>query len=420
MSDPPEVLVIGGGVIGCWTAWHLQQIGGVRVTLVDRGAVGSSASWANCGYICPSHVHPLCGPGAVREALAKLIRFNPAFSIAPRWDPSLWKWLIAFARHCTAADFDRGSQARHALLASSMDLYRKLAQRHAERLRWQQRGLLLVHRSAANWNAYRSKADELREQFGLEVQRLDGAQLRKLEPALRENLAGGWYFPGDAHLSASDLTRTLMEEIVKAGGVVRENCEITQVHQRAGAISAVTTAAGESLSAERFVFATGAEAARFAPALGCRIPVIPGKGYSITMQTPAGAPKTPMIFEQDHVAVTPLGESFRIGSTMQLAGFSRTLPRRRIDCLKKSAREHLSTPLPQQPGSSWYGWRPMTPDDLPCIDRAPGAENAWIVTGNGMIGMATGAASGQLAAELVLDRIPHIDPRPYRLSRFGG
>ncbi|KAA5547041.1 FAD-dependent oxidoreductase [Roseiconus nitratireducens] len=419
MPTETDVIIIGGGVIGCWTAWHLQQQG-AQVTIVDRGPIGGGASFGNCGYICPSHVHPLCGPGAVRDGLRKLVHFDKSFSITPRWDPQLWRWLVDFAKHCNVNDFRHASQARHALLDSSMSLYREFAEDRRDRLRWQEQGLLTVHRHRGSLDAYESRARELQDEFGLNVQRYDADALCDLEPALRPGLAGGWYFPDDAHLSPSDLLAELRRELIQAGVQIREHCDVDELQRGNDRLDSIRLGSGEELRADRFVLATGAEAGRFASILGCRIPVIPGKGYSITQPTPTDAPTIPMIFEQDHVAVTPLGDALRIGSTMQLAGFSRTLPRSRIDLLKRSARAHLVTPLSDSHENLWCGWRPMTPDGLPCIDHAPATSNVVVAAGNGMVGMASGAGTGRLAAELSLGRPPHIDATPFRLSRFSS
>jgi D-amino-acid dehydrogenase len=125
-----------------------------------------------------------------------------------------------------------------------------------------------------------------------------------------------------------------------------------------------------------------------------------------------------MIFEEHHVAVTPLSSAFRVGSTMEFTGYDRTLKRRRLDLLRRSAAEHLKEPLPEQVDEEWCGWRPMTFDGLPCVGRAPGAANVFVAAGNGMIGLATAPATGKLVAELASDEEPHVDPQPYSLHRF--
>jgi D-amino-acid dehydrogenase len=419
MRESTDVIVIGGGIIGCWTAWHLAHRG-CAVTIVERDRLGGGASSGNCGYICPSHVRPLSGPGAVVNGLRLIAKRGGALSIPPRFDPALWKWLVRFAKHANARDCQNASVARHALLQSSRKQYQDFAAKNASPIQWHENGLLMVYRSERDFHAYQRVASQLRSEFGLRVNCLEGDQLCDLEPGLRSGLAGGWYFPDDAHLSPTALLTQLRREIEQLGGVILERTEVNGFEFDGERIASVQTAGAGRLKAGACILTTGAEAAGLGKELGCRIPVVPGKGYSITFANSSGMPKTPMIFEDDHVAVTPLGDSFRIGSTMQLTGFDRSISPKRIELLKRSARQHLRNPLPHAVETAWSGWRPMMPDGLPCIDRTPRCVNAYIAAGNGMIGMATGPATGQLVAELALNLSPHLDPHPYRVRRFDS
>ena len=67
--------------------------------------------------------------------------------------------------------------------------------------------------------------------------------------------------------------------------------------------------------------------------LGCRIPVQPGKGYSITMRRPARCPSIPLIFPETRVAVTPMQTGYRLGSTMEFAGYDESLRPERLQLL---------------------------------------------------------------------------------------
>jgi D-amino-acid dehydrogenase len=425
MNEPrSEVLVVGAGVVGCFAAKHLVEQG-CQVTLVERATVGSGASFGNCGFVCPSHVHPLCAPGAIANALKTLARFGGALSISPRFDPPLWDWLWRFARHCNAAHFHHASAARHALLQSSREQYRQLASEHADALRWQTRGLLNVYRSVRDFEAFHHHAEQLRSEFGVEVRDHPGDSVCELVPELRGDLAGGWHFPQDAHLSPADCLSRLRGELEAAGVRIQEHSTVVELHADGHGLQSVeVTREGsprrQRLTADTFVFATGAEAGRWGKALGCKLPIIPGKGYSVTIHDGSLMPAIPMIFEDDHVAVTPLGDRLRLGSTMQLTGFDRSIPEKRITVLKRAAARHLRTPLPEGREERWAGWRPMTPDGLPCIGASPKLGNVFLAAGNGMIGMASGPASGQLAAELAIGSVPHLDPAPYRPDRFAS
>jgi D-amino-acid dehydrogenase len=66
----------------------------------------------------------------------------------------------------------------------------------------------------------------------------------------------------------------------------------------------------------------------------------------------------------------------------------------------------------------WYGWRPMTPDGLPVIDRSPSATNVFIAAGHNMLGVSMAPATGKLVAELLAGAVAHIDPAPYSVARF--
>src|SRR5437879_533074 len=113
-----RVLVVGGGVVGTACAYYLARAGWA-VEVVERGAFGRGCSHGNCGFICPSHVLPLAGPGEVRRALAALFRKDSPFAIKPRFDPSLWGWLLRFACRCNQKDQLEAGRGIGALLNSS-------------------------------------------------------------------------------------------------------------------------------------------------------------------------------------------------------------------------------------------------------------------------------------------------------------
>jgi D-amino-acid dehydrogenase len=181
----------------------------------------------------------------------------------------------------------------------------------------------------------------------------------------------------------------------------------------------VATSQGE-LSAEAFVLAAGAWTPLVGKQLGCRLPIQPGKGYSLTMARPGRCPVFPLLFEEHRVAVTPMRSGYRLGSTMEFAGYDATLNRRRLDLLRQGASHYLHEPFCEPVEEEWYGWRPMTYDGKPIIDRSPRLPNVLIAAGHNMLGLSMAPATGKLVAEILGgDAAPHIDPAPYALSRFG-
>jgi D-amino-acid dehydrogenase len=181
---------------------------------------------------------------------------------------------------------------------------------------------------------------------------------------------------------------------------------------------AIQTSQGE-LTADAFVVATGALTPLLNTHLGCKIPIQPGKGYSITMPRPALCPTYPMIFEEHRVAVTPMKSGYRIGSTMEFAGYDATLNRRRLSLLKEGAKHYLREPYGDPVEEEWFGWRPMTPDSLPIIDRSPAYANVVIAAGHNMLGLSMAPATGKLVAEMLCGERTHIDLSAYAVSRWG-
>jgi D-amino-acid dehydrogenase len=411
-----KVIVIGGGVIGVASAHYLNQFG-FRVTLLDRGTIGGGCSHGNCGYVCPSHVLPLAEPGAIGRALKAMLQPNSPFTIKPRFDLDLWAWLFRFARRCNHADMMEAGKACHALLESSFALYRDLMKTEQLDCEWQTRGLLFVYQTPAEMDHYAITDTLLHEQFNLPARRYDGTALCELEPALKPGLAGGWYYEEDAHLRPDKLMSSWRSLLESRGVKIIEHCDVKRFIHDQGRARAVVTNQGE-MAADAFVVATGALTPLLNHALGCRIPIEPGKGYSITMPRPVRCPRIPMIFMEHKVAVTPLESAYRLGSTMEFAGYDATLNRHRLDLLRRGARLYLHEPYCDPVEEEWCGWRPMTPDGKPIIDRAPAMKNVYIAAGHNMLGLSMAPATGKLVAELVSTAKPHIAPEPFAVARF--
>jgi D-amino-acid dehydrogenase len=173
-----------------------------------------------------------------------------------------------------------------------------------------------------------------------------------------------------------------------------------------------------SMGADAAVLATGALAPQMAGELGCRLPVQPGKGYSMTMRPPKICPRVPIIFQEHKVMVTPMRSGYRLGSTMEFSGYDESLNRRRLDLLKRGAARYLREPYTEPVEEEWFGWRPMTPDGKPILDRSPRMSNVCIATGHNMLGLTLAPVTGKLIAEILDGRPTHLDIRPFSARRF--
>lgn len=411
-----SVIIVGSGIVGIACAHYLSR-DGWRVTVIDRGTIGGGCSYANCGYICPSHVLPLTEPGAIRVALKSLFNPDAPFRVKPRLSPSLWRWMLQFARRCSHRQMLAAGAHLKAILDSSMSEYRRLMEQESLECEWQQHGLLYVLRTERGLQEFARTDRLLAEHFGVRAQRIDGRDLPEFDPALKSGLAGGFHYPGDASVRPDRLNAAWAARLQAEGVRFIEHCELLQITSDGGQIRKLATSRGD-MAADSCVIAAGAWSSRLAGQLGCRIPVEPGKGYSVTMTRPEPCPRLPMLFPEHRVGVSPFENGYRLGSMMEFAGFDESIPERRIRQLCRSAEPYLVTPWTGEHQQPWSGWRPMTWDSLPIIGPVPRLTNAWLATGHNMLGVSLATGTGRLIAELLRNRPPHIDPAPYSPSRF--
>jgi D-amino-acid dehydrogenase len=415
-SSDIDVLVVGGGAIGLACA-HYLAAAGRRVCVIERDAVGSGASHGNCGLVVASYLLPLCVPGVVRKELPGLLRPDSPLYIRPAIDPALWEWLLRFAARCRPGSVRQAVAAREHLLASSDRLLQELVRERAIDAEYERRGHLIVFRTEKGMNAYALKNEALRP-HGHAAEPLTGRALREVEPALRPEVYGAWYHATDSHLRPDRLLQSWKAKLIRSGVRIEEGCGLAGFRTRGDRIEGVVTSRGEYRVREA-VLAAGVWSAPLARRLGLRLPIQPGRGYSLTMARPALCPRIPCSFAERRVVATPWPSGFRLGGTLEFSGFDATPDPRRVSALTAAAREYLVDPVGHPVVEEWAGLRPMTCDDLPVIGRTARFRNLTLATGHGMLGITAAPATGKLVAEIVCGREPHIDPRPFRPDRFS-
>jgi len=409
-----HVIIIGGGIIGGFTAYYLLEKGW-SVTVVDKGGFGQEASSGNCGLIVPNHILPLNSLGIMAKAFKWMLSKDSPLYIKPRLDAGLMKWFCQFAWHARPKAILESAMGRHALLQSSFKLYPEFIQAENVACDWHMGGSLHLYRSDRAWNDYH-RTDAMLRRFGIQAEPLDRKTVLGLVPALGNGVSGGWLYSQTAHLRPEQLLSELRRILLGRGVQILENCPVRSFQQyNDRAVSIVTR--NRKIAADAFVLATGAWAPDFEKILGCRLPIQPGKGYSVTMDRLPAFPEIPCFFEEESMVSTPWPDACRLGGTMEFSGFDTHLNSQRLNVLTRGFEGYSNQWQSSSSKEEWCGFRPMTMDGLPFIDHSSRLKNVVIAAGHNMIGLSAAPATGKLVAEIMDKAPPHIEQHRYRIDR---
>ncbi len=417
-----KIVVVGGGLQGLSSAQVLVERGHDVTLLEALDGVGLETSFANGGLITSSRCEAWNGPHAVRHLLSSFFQSSSAFRLRPKAIPSLIIWGLAFLINSTSARRTATLKANFDLASYSQDRTRELTRRL---------GLTFAHRSAGTLNVYREGESiaSVRDQaeflgrFGMRFEELDTAGVVAVEPALKHAkglIKGGFYFPdddsGDAHLFCRELQR----EILSAGARVETGTSVIRVAIERGRVCGADTGSGR-VNSDAVVIAAGNASPALVQPLGLSLPIKPAKGYSLTLDMDGidELPRTPLIDETLHAAITPMGERLRLTSTVDFAGFDKRIDPGCIDDLFSLLGElypRISSRIDRGNANPWAGLRPVSADGRPFIGpgKVPGL---YINAGHGPLGWTLAMGSATLLADLIDGRTPEIDESPFDAAR---
>jgi len=408
MRQDPDVLVIGGGIAGLFCAYHLRRAGRA-VAVVERGPVGGplSCSAGNTGFVGTQGAAPLAEPGVLRQ-----------LRVTPRLDPELLSWLWHFRRAAGGRDRAAGYQRLLGLKKRSLEILRDLCASGRLADTFTVPGMVLAYRTADGFAKARRSVEQAVAN-GVPLRVLDPEELRALEPEVEFDIRGALYNDEGGFLRVPDFVVEFARLLAGMGVDILERAEVVGFEVTDRVVRRVLTTRGDFRPGET-VLAAGAWSAGCARELNLGLKLQPVKGYSVTVKTPPGAPRRPVLLGEGRIAVAPLGDRLRFAGALQLSGFDRTVSRRRVDAIRHTVRAYLPRLEHTEILQTWTGFRPCTPDSLPFLGRAEPYRNLTVCCGHGHIGMGLAPASGELVAQIVTGQRPDTDVAPFRVDRYRG
>ena len=420
-----KIIVLGAGIIGVSTAWHLLERGH-EVTVVDRQPDAAlETSFANAAQISVSYCEPWANKDAPWKALKWMFSSEAPLLFRPQWPfgkDAGWlqyRWGLQFLAQCNDAAFERNVQQLVALGRYSHAALKDVVAATGIEYQRLEKGIAHYFTDQKSFDDAGAEAAMMRK-YGVERHVVSKDELFKIEPAYKNStkpIVGGTYTRSDESGDARVFTQELAKRCAQRGVQFLFQHDVKALNKRSNAIESIAvcaqlTGVSSDLRADAVIVACGSYSAPLLRTVGVDIPVYPGKGYSATLRLlkPDAAPRVSAIDDDKKIAISRLGDQLRVAGTIEVGGYDHSLDtslaRKRcqmlIDRIEAVLPGVADTRNAAQGGSPnfWTGLRPATPTNIPYIGRTK-VDKLWVNTGHGTLGWTHGAGSGKAMAELI-------------------
>jgi sarcosine oxidase subunit beta len=373
IATTADVVIVGAGIMGVSTAYHLARRRAGRVVVLERDDVCSGST--------------ALASGGIRHQYANRIG-------------------IELTRH-------------------SIETYERFADEFGVDPRFRQHGyLILVTTEAEQAQAGRSVA--LQRSLGVDVQLLSPEETRSRFPYLAtDDLRGATYSPRDGYADPYLATTAIAARARELGVTIRTGCEVVGVTRTPDRVEGVVTPEGP-VSAPVVVIATGAWSGMVGRLAGVDIPVAPlRRSKFITAPLPFDRipEATPFVIDP-HLGISLRREGagilLGIGRREEVGSFSTALDWGLAEPLVERVVRRAPVLADAQLMRTWSGLYEMTPDQTGIVSAVPGVAGLHVIAGFSGHGFMHGPIAGQLMAELIVDgRATTVDAAPLALDRFA-
>lgn len=365
MAGNPDVLIVGGGVIGL-TAAYLLAREGIKVVVADKGEMGRESSWAGAGILCPAIAH--------RAATAAELLRAQSFSHFPQ--------LSAELRDCTGID-------NGFAICGGLEFH------------------VGAQEGEDEWHGH-----------GVTVESLTASEAHAIEPALAADYGPALHIPEMAQVRNPRHIQALYAAGTILGVQFLPHCPVVEWQVQNGRVTAAFTA-DQMLHFDQLIICGGAWSSMLLKPLGCRIPIRPIRGQIVLLNT--GTRILQRIIVSGPRYLVPRADGrLLIGSTEEDVGFcNRTTAAAVRDLIAFGTR--LVPALAEAPVERcWAGLRPGSPDGIPFIGPLPGLENAFVAAGHFRAGIQLSPGTGIMLKELVRRQAQTISTDAFRPNRLAN
>ncbi|MEO0622083.1 MAG: FAD-dependent oxidoreductase [Pseudomonadota bacterium] len=382
LPEQTQVIVVGGGIVGCSTAYHLARDHGAEVLLLEQGQLTSGSTWHAAGLV-----------GQLRS-----------------------------------------SAAITQVLKRSVELYATLDAETGLETGWKMTGCLRLACNEDRWTEYRRLATTA-QSFGMEMHLLSPAEVKRMWPLLDvSDLVGASWLPTDGQANPSDIALSLAKGARMRGVTIREGVRVTGLCTEGNRITGVETPEGV-VSADTVILCAGQWTRQLAAKVGVTVPLQPVKHqYVVTEPIPGLATDAPTLRDPDRrtyfkeeVGGLAFGGYEPDPQNWVLDDVPEDFAFRLFDDDWDHFEQHLSAAVTRIPALAETGIKQMingpesfTPDGNFIMGRPPGWANLYLAAGFNAFGIAAGGGAGWALADWAMTGEPPLDLWSVDIRRFSG
>ncbi len=381
MERYAQVVIVGGGIVGCSIAYHLTRMGCTDVVIVEKGQLTSGSTW---------HAAGLVGQLRAERNVTRMLQYSVA-------------------------------------------LYGRLEEETGLATGWKQTGCLHLAKTAARLMELKKGASVARS-FGLDMHLITPAEAKELFPLMQaDDLVGAAFMPTDGQADPSGITQSLAKGARSRGCRIYEDTLVTGFDIRSRRVRQVKTSRGD-INCETVVNCTGMWAWQVGRLLGVETPVVPFQHQFLVTHAIGGMPenlptvrdKDNLLYYKKEVSGLVMGGYERDGIAWSVDGvandFTARLLQPDFDHFQSLSEPAMArTPCLEKAGIARLvnGPEGFTPDGDPIMGPAPELDNCFVAAGFNAFGIAAAGGAGRMLAEWIVDGAPSLDIWPLDIRRFG-
>jgi D-amino-acid dehydrogenase len=401
-----KVIVLGAGVIGVTTAYFLARNGN-QVTVIEKNSSPAmGCSHGNGGQLSYSHIDTWAAKASFL-AMAKAALTPSSFLSLPNlFEKDFLKWLHQFYKNSSEVKAKENSRKLFRLTSFSREMIEQIIKEENIEFHYKKEGILHFFTKQKKFDSALIEAD-FHSSLGCKLQILNPDECVKKEPALiklfnEKKLVGGIFYENDASGNSFLFTKALAEICQKKYGVNFEfDNEIKNILTNHKKITGINTANGV-FTADKYVYALGAEGDKLLRGINVNSQIYPLKGYSLSIQSDEdySAPKMALTDSENKIVYSRIGNIFRAAGTVEVNGLKSRKNKRHIRFLKNVVTKSFSDSGNMNQIEEWYGFRPFRPNSLPLVCEVKKYGNLLLNSGHGSLGWTLSCGCAKILSDI--------------------